>query len=197
MVRGTSGVWKFGVLAPKGATVTSTGEMTMMCRRIFLVALLAGAVPALAPAQTLPARVVRRGAAGLEISAGEPVSFFIEHSKELELTNAQRDSMMALRRRLRAQNAPYIKSLDSLREEVGIDLEPRPRANDREQQKMERFQKLSAPFADSIRTNNDAARGEAWMLLELSQRNKVDSILKEDREARLRERGGQPRRPPD
>ena len=155
------------------------------------------ALPAIASAQSLPARVVRHGAAGLEIVAGEPVSFFIEHSKELELTSAQRDSLMALRRRLRAQNAPYVRSLDSLREVIGIDLEPRPRGNDREREKMERFQTLSAPFADSIRTNNDAARGEAWMLLELSQRNKVDSLVKEDRDARGRERNGQPpRRPP-
>lgn len=165
----------------------------MMCRRYLFAALVA--FPAIAPAQ-LPVRVVRHGAASLEITVGEPVSFFIEHSKELELTNAQRDSLMALRRRLRAQNAPYVKSLDSLREAVGIDLEPRQRGNDREREKMERFQKLSAPFADSIRVNNDAARGEAWMWLEVSQRNKVDSLLKEDRDARARERDGQPRRRP-
>jgi len=167
----------------------------MMCRRYLFAALVA--FPAIAPAQTLPARVVRHGAAGLEITVGEPVSFFIEHSKELELTDAQRDSLMALRRRLRTQNAPYVKALDSLRDVVGIDFEPRPRGNDREREKMERFQKLSAPFADSIRVNNDGARGEAWMWLEVSQRNKVDSLLKEDRDARARERNGQPaRRPP-
>lgn len=163
------------------------------CR--FLLAALV-AVPMIAPAQTLPARVVRHGAAGLEISDGEPISFFIEHSKELELTNPQRDSLMALRRRLRAQNAAYMRSLDSLRKFVGIELEPQPRGNDREREKLERFQTLSAPFADSIRVNNDAARGEAWMLLEIGQRTKVDSLLKEDR-ARGRERNGQPpRRPP-
>ncbi|MEP7345649.1 MAG: hypothetical protein ABI877_10285 [Gemmatimonadaceae bacterium] len=167
----------------------------MTYRRYLLTAL--AALPAIASAQTLPARVVRHGSAGLEITVGEPVSFFIEHSKELELTDAQRDTLMALRRRLRAQNASYTRSLDSLREVVGIDLEPRPRGNDREREKLERFTKLSAPFADSIRVNNDNARGEAWLLLEVGQRNKVDSLVKDDRDARSRERNGQPpRRPP-
>ena len=166
----------------------------MTCRRYLFTTLIA--LPAIVSAQTLPARIVRHGAA-FEISDGEPVSFFIEHSKELELTNGQRDSLMALRRRLRQQNTPYLRSLDSLRGVVGIDLEPRARSNDREREKMERFQKMSAPYADSIRVNNDAARGEAWAMLELVQRNRVDSILKEDRATRGRERNGQaPRRPP-
>jgi hypothetical protein len=166
----------------------------MMYRRSLLAALIA--FPAIVAAQTLPSRVVRRGA-GMEISDGEPVTFFIEHSKELELTNAQRDSLMALRRRLRTLNAPFMRSLDSLRGVVGIDMEPRVRATDKEREKMEQFQKLSAPYADSIRVNNDAARGEAWTMLELAQRTKVDSLLKEDRAARARERSGQPpRRPP-
>ena len=166
-----------------------------MYRRFLLPALVA--LPAIVSAQTLPARVVRHGSTSLEIVAGEPVSFFIEHSKELELTSPQRDSLMALRRRLRAQNAPYMHSLDSLRDVLGIELEPRSRDNDREREKMQQFQKLSAPFADSIRVNNEAAKGEAWMLLEIAQRNVVDSLVKEDRDARSRERNGQrPRRPP-
>lgn len=152
------------------------------------------ALPAIVSAQTLPARVVRHGAAALAISDGEPVSFFIERSKELELTDAQRDTLMALRRRLRAQNAPYMRSLDSLRNVLGIDLEPRPRTTDAERAKMERFQQMSAPFADSIRVNNDAARGEAWSMLQVAQRNKVDSLLKADRANRLRGEPG--RRPP-
>jgi hypothetical protein len=167
----------------------------MMYGRLLIATLIA--FPAIVSAQTLPARVTRHGAAALEISDGEPVSFFIEHSKELELTNAQRDSLMALRRRLRSQNGPYVRSLDSLRNVLGIDLEPRPRTTDAERAKMERFQQLAAPFADSIRVNNDAARGEAWSMLQISQRNKVDSLLKEDRIKLIRERGDQPgRRPP-
>ncbi|MBV6520764.1 MAG: hypothetical protein MNPFHGCM_00882 [Gemmatimonadaceae bacterium] len=149
-----------------------------------------------ASAQTLPVRIVRRGAATLEVTASEPISFFIEHSKDLELTDAQRDTLMALRRRLRAQNAPYVKSLDSLRGVVGLEVEPSPRANEKEREKLDRFQKLSAPFADSIRANNDVARGEAWTWLEPSQRTRVDSILKAERDARLREQAGQPRRRP-
>lgn len=163
----------------------------MMYRRVVLVALIA--LPSVVCAQTLPARVVRRGAASLELSDGEPVSFFIEHAKDLELTSGQRDSLMALRKRLRSQNGPYLRSLDSLRVELGIDFEPRSRVSDKEREKMERFQKLSAPFADSIRVNNDAARAEAWQMLQPDQRGRVDSLLKVDR---ARARGGQPRRPP-
>ena len=165
-----------------------------MYARILIATLIA--VPAMVSAQTLPARVVRHSAA-LEISDGEPVSFFIEHSKELELTDGQRDSLMALRRRLRTQNGSYMRSLDSLRNVLGIDLEPRPRTTDAERAKMERFTQLSAPFADSVRVNNDAARNEAWAMLQVVQRNKVDSLLKDDRANRIRERSGQPgRRPP-
>lgn len=159
----------------------------MMFHRFAFVAFF---IPLALPAQYLPARVVRHGG-GIEVAAAEPVSFFIEHSREIELTDAQKDTMMAIRRRLRNQNAPYLRQLDSLRNVLGIDFEPRGKLSDKDRDKFERFQNASAPFADSIRVNNDAARGEAWSLLEDAQRAKVDSIVKEDRE-----RKGRERRPP-
>ncbi|MFN8581781.1 MAG: hypothetical protein U0163_12495 [Gemmatimonadaceae bacterium] len=166
----------------------------MSYRPLVLVALAApliGAAPrALAAQVIMPARVVRRGG-DFTISDGEPISFFLEHSREIELTNTQRDTLMAIRRRLRNQNAPWTRQLDSLRDEMGIDLDPRSRITDRDRDRLEKFQKLSAPLADSMRVNNDAARGEAWSLLDSAQRAKVDSIVKEDRAGR-----GDRRRPP-
>jgi hypothetical protein len=163
----------------------------MMYRRLALVASFA---PVVLSAQVMPARVVRHSG-GLAISDGEPISFFIEHSREIELTAAQKDTMMAIRRRLRAQNADYTRQLDSLRDAMGIDLEPRTRLSDRDRERLERFQKLSAPIADSMRVNNDAAKAEAWALLLPSQRTKVDSIVKQDREGQGRDRRGPPRPP--
>ncbi len=163
----------------------------MMYRWLALVALMA---PLMLPAQIMPARVIRRGG-GVAMSDGEPISFFLEHSREIELTDAQRDTMMAIRRRLRVQNQPWTRQLDSLRDALGIDLESPGRISDKERERFERFQKLSAPIADSMRVNNDAARAEAWAMLADNQRRKVDSLVKEDREGRGRDRRGPPRQP--
>lgn len=163
--------------------------------QLLLLAVLC-AVPGVIEAQDLPVRIVRRGDRAMEVSTGEPVSYFLEHSREIELTETQKDQLIVIRRKLRVQNAPFTAQLDSIRDLLGIDLEPRQRLSDKDQEKLERFQKLAAPIADSMRVNNDAARAEAWALLQPDQQKRVDSILKADREGRARERRG-PARPPD
>jgi hypothetical protein len=151
-------------------------------------------LPALAHAQ-LPARVNRGGGFSFELTNGEPVSFYLEHSRELELTEAQKQSMIEIRRRLRATNAPFTRQLDSLRELLGISLEPGLRVRDTEAEKIERFQQLSRPIADSMRVNNDAARNEVWAILLEPQRTKVDSIAKFEKENAGRRGGPGGRRP--
>ena len=159
----------------------------MQYRRLLAAALVAGAIPA-APAalaaQYMPARATTRGVE-FELSNGEPVSFFLEHAGELQLTDEQRETLISIRRRLRRVNAPYYRQLDSLRNEVGLDLEPKPRLTNRDREALARCQKLSKPVADSMKVNNDAARSEAWALLEDGQRVKADSIVKSDRGGRV------------
>jgi hypothetical protein len=154
----------------------------MQYRRFLAAALVTGAAhaaPAALAAQYIPARTVTRGFE-FALSNGEPISFFLEHAGELQLTDEQRESLISIRRRLRRVNGPYYRQLDSLRNEVGLDLEPKPRLTDRDRQALARFQTLSRPVADSMRVNNDAARAEAWALLEEAQRVRADSIVKAD-----------------
>lgn len=120
---------------------------------------------------------VRRGAGmgGLSISDGEPISFLLEWSHILELRSDQRESLMGIRRRLRAVNSQHMKQLDSLREFLGISLEPR-RLNEEDRQKLQRFEAMSQPITDSMRVNNDAAKIQARALLDSVQIVKLDSL---------------------
>ncbi|HEY5544528.1 MAG TPA: hypothetical protein VIK50_00595 [Gemmatimonadaceae bacterium] len=155
-----------------------------MPRLALLLALILSALPAALPAQVMPATVVRRGGAnGLAMSDGEPISFILEHAQILDLVDSQRTSLMSLRRRLRATNAPYMRQLDSLRETLGISLEPRQRGlNDEDRKKLQRLEQLSQPITDSIKVNNDAANLQARGLLDSVQVVRLDSLV-------LRERG--------
>jgi len=152
------------------------------------------AAPMASWAQVMPAQVVRRGGAnGLAMSDGEPISFILEHAQVLDLVDSQRVSLMSIRRRLRAANDPYMRQLDSLRDELGISLEPRPRGlTDEDRKKLQRLEQISQPIADSIRINNDAARLQARSLLDSVQVVRLDSLT-------VRERGtiGGRRPPPD
>ena len=155
-------------------------------RLTLLSALCLMAAPVILPAQltTMPATVVRRGGAnGLAMSDGEPISFILEHAQVLDLVDSQRTSLMALRRRLRGANEPFMRQLDSLREVLSISLEPRPRGlTDADKKKLQRFEQLSQPITDSIRINNDAANLQARGLLDSVQVVRLDSLV-------LRERG--------
>lgn len=159
-------------------------------RRLVLVFLIS--LPAVLPAQVMPTSVIRRsGANGLAMSDGEPISFVLEHSSELDLNDGQRSSLIDLRRRLRSSNSSYMRQLDSLRESVGLSLDPRPRGLDEDDRnKIQRFDLLAKPIADSIKVNNDAANLQLRALLDSAQIVKLDSLV-------VRERGTiSGRRPP-
>jgi hypothetical protein len=130
-----------------------------------------------------------------ELSMGEPISWFLEHSHELELEDAQRTNLIAIRRRLRQVNAPWMDKLDSLRRVAGVELDERPRLSADDVKALERFEKLAneTHVIDSIRVNNDAARAEARLLLTDSQRATADSLASDDRRRSGERRG---RRPP-
>ncbi|MBK8248405.1 MAG: hypothetical protein IPK85_13510 [Gemmatimonadetes bacterium] len=133
-----------------------------------------------------------RGHMTLDLSDGEPVSAFIEAGRALDLTDAQRQRLMEIRRLLRLQNKPFMTRLDSLRELAGIDLGDRERLRRRDEEALQRFNTWARPFVDSIRVNNDVARSEARALLTVDQRRRFDSIAVAAREARPRSQ----RRPP-
>ena len=157
------------------------------------------AVCAIAPrgahAQQIVTRGGGRGMYTFELSDGEPISYFLEHSRELELTDNQRQQLIDVRRRLRVQNAPYMRQLDSLRNLLGISLAPRPRISGEDRDALQRFQLQSQPVVDSIRVNNQAAQQEARTFLDDRQRVRLDSLAKTDQEfGQGRGRGG--RRPP-
>jgi hypothetical protein len=67
------------------------------------------ALPVVLPAQVMPATVIRRGGAdGLAMSDGEPISFVLEHSSELDLSDGQRMGLINIRRRVRSNNEPFM-----------------------------------------------------------------------------------------
>jgi hypothetical protein len=141
------------------------------------------ALPAVLPAQLMPATVIRRsGTNGLAMSDGEPISFVLEHANELDLTDPQRTGLINLRRRLRSSNEPFMRQLDSLRESLGLSLEPRPRGlDDDDRKKLQRFEDLSRPVADSIKINNDAATLQMRGLLDSAQVVRLDSLVVRER----------------
>ena len=148
-----------------------------------LALLIALCLPSILPAQTMPTTVVRRGGAnGLALSDGEPISFVLEHAQVLDLVDSQRISLMSIRRRLRAVNEPFMRQIDSLREQLGISLERRPRGlTEEDRKKLQRLEQLSRPIADSIKVNNDAANLQARAQLDSAQVMRLDSIIVEER----------------
>jgi len=141
-----------------------------------------------------------RGAFSFELSDGEPVSFYLEWSRMLELTEPQKSALIEIRRRLRVQNAPFMQQLDSLRELAGIDMSTRGRLSERDRESFQRFQQWAAPVIDSIRVNDEGARREIRGVLDARQLARADSVqaeLREQRDPRSRRgRGeGRPDRP--
>lgn len=156
-------------------------DLIMRFATLLTISLLA--VPASLPAQIMPAQVVRRGAAsGMALSDGEPISFILEHAQVLDLVDSQRVGLMSIRRILRSANDPYMKQLDSLREYMGLSLEPRPRGlSEEDRKKLQRFEQLSQPITDSIRINNEAARLQARGMLDSAQVVRLDSLVVRER----------------
>ena len=117
-----------------------------------------------------------RGVVSFELSDGEPVSFYLEWSRVLELTEGQKSGLIEIRRKLRLQNAPFMRQLDSLREAAGVNMATRGRLDERDAASLRRFQEWSAPVTDSIRLNNDGARREIRALLAPPQMTRADSL---------------------
>jgi hypothetical protein len=147
--------------------------------RLAFAALLLALLPAVSPAQGMPARDSRGPSGGLTLSDGEPISYLLEHSSLLELSDQQKMTLMDVRRRLRRQTFVYMQMLDSIRALVGLPLGSPLRTADREA--LERFQTLSQPVIDSIRVYNDAARAEARFLLDSAQVLRLDSLVVSER----------------
>lgn len=129
-----------------------------------------------------------RGFLTLDLSDGEPISGFIEHARLLELSDMQRKRLMDIRRQLRAQNAPYMARLDSLRQLAGVNLGDARGLRKRDEEALQRFNDWSRPVIDSIRVNNDVARAEARLVLTPDQRRRLDSAVVADRNVRARPR---------
>lgn len=125
-----------------------------------------------------------RGAFAFELSDGEPVSFYLEWGRVLELSDPQKAGLIEIRRKLRLQNAPFMRQLDSLREAAGVNMETRGRLGPRDQEALRRFEVWAAPVTDSIRVNNDGARREIRALLAEPQLIKADSLNREMQEQR-------------
>jgi hypothetical protein len=143
---------------------------------------------ALLPAGHLAAQssAMERGARGytFRLSDGEPISYFLEHSRELELSDTQKTQLMNVRRRLRARTEGYMQQMDSLRRVMGISLDPTARLTDDVLERIRRFQEAAKPLTDSVRVLNDAARNEARTLLQPGQLVTLDSLLATGRRGR-------------
>jgi hypothetical protein len=160
--------------AAEHASVRARPSLGAATRRLVVALLIALVAAPDALAQVMPTRVVRRSA-GLELSDGEPISYFLEHARELELTDPQKLSLMDIRRRLRRVNSPLMAQVDSIRRLLGISLEPRPLLAD-DLKALERLEVEGRPFTDSIRVNNDAAKAEARSVLDPRQLVRLDSL---------------------
>jgi len=143
--------------------------------RILIICAIAAGLPGAVQAQYGMSASVR-GPRNLSLSDGEPISFFMELSRELELSDEQRTGLIDIRRRLRIENASLVKSLDSLARISGVELGDKPRLTSEDLRALEKFRTMSAPVTDAIRVNNEAARAEARLLLADRQRVKMDSI---------------------
>ena len=142
-------------------------------------------LPVSLPAQSMPPPRVVRTEGGLEMSDGEPISFVLEHANSLDLSESQRMGLMGVRRLLRAANYPFMKQLDSLRESMAISLErPSRGLSEEDRRKLQRFEQLSRPIADSIKVNNDAAAIQGRRLLDSAQVARLDSIILQERALR-------------
>jgi hypothetical protein len=127
-----------------------------------------------------------RGAYSFELSDGEPVSFYLEWSRVLQLSEEQREGLIEVRRKLRVQNAPFMQQLDSLRERAGVNMSERGRLTEEDREALKRFNDWAAPVIDSIRLNNDGARREIRALLDARQMAKADSVQQAMRDPRTR-----------
>lgn len=149
--------------------------------RLSLLAAAVAATPCYMAAQVTGAQAQplgnNAGAYSFELSDGEPISWFLEHSQPLKLTPEQKTSLIGIRRRLRSDNERFMTRLDSVATAVGLTIGERPRLTPDERLALERFNKITQPTRDSIRANNALARAEALTLLNDTQQTRLDSLV--------------------
>ena len=164
--------------------------------RISLFVVVWAATPCFVTAQSTGAQVQplgnNPGGYSFDLSDGEPISWFLEYSQPLKLTPDQKTTLIAIRRRLRNDNERFMTRLDSVATAVGLTLGDRPRLTPDERLALERFNRITQPTRDSIRTNNTIARSEALTLLTSAQQTRLDSLI--TLMQRERGRGSQRRR---
>ena len=136
-----------------------------------------------------------RGALSFSLSDGEPVSFYLEVAREIELSDDQRSRLIEVRRKLRLTNAPFMRQLDSLRQSAGVDMTERGGLTRQDTEALKRFRQISAPVVDSIRVNNEGAKNDIRSILAERQMVKADSIAQSIRDSRGRRSGDRERRP--
>jgi hypothetical protein len=108
----------------------------------------------------------------------DPVSFLIENSRELALSDSQVTKLMVVRRHLRMQNAGLMLRLDSARQAAGVKTGEERRADDQaERDRMQRVESALRPVRDSLSANNAAAREEALAALSEEQRARATELL--------------------
>ncbi|MEO7965724.1 MAG: hypothetical protein ABIT38_17580 [Gemmatimonadaceae bacterium] len=127
-----------------------------------------------------------RGALSFQLSDGEPVSFYLEWARELEVTDDQRVQLIEVRRKLRVANAPFMKQLDSLRQASGLEMNESRRVSEKDAEALKRFNEWARPVTDSIRVNNDGARSDIRTILQPLQLARADSLFKANRDVRGR-----------
>ena len=135
-----------------------------------------------------------RGARSFQLSDGEPVSFYLEWARELEVTDEQRVQLIEIRRKLRLANAPFMRQLDSLRQYAGVDLGERGRVSERDAESIKRFNEWARPITDSIKMNNDGARADIRNVMQPLQLARADSLFRANRDVRGRRSGQRPER---
>ena len=140
--------------------------------RLSLIALFAA--PTVAGAQYRAVRNSRDGALVIPRVAPSVATLAVRYGGDLQLSQAQLDSIMAVRQRQDSANAPWLRALDSLRDG------PRP-VNpydlSQEQREMLARQRATLKAAmDAMHATNDAARLQVMAVLTPDQQHKAAQL---------------------
>jgi hypothetical protein len=137
--------------------------------RLSLLTLLAA--PAVAGAQYRNVRNSRDGSLVVPRVAPSVAALAVRYGGDLQLSQAQLDSIVAVRQRQDSANAPWLRALDSLRNG------PRPvNPLDLSQEQRELLAKQRASLEaamDALRVTNDAARLQVMAVLTPDQQQKA------------------------
>jgi DNA-binding MarR family transcriptional regulator len=132
------------------------------------------AAPAVAGAQYRNVRNSRDGALVIPRVAPAVAALAVRYGGDLQLSQVQLDSIMAVRQRQDSANAPWLRTLDSLRNG------PHPvNPLDLSQEQREMLAKQRATLAtalDAMRATNEAARRQVMAVLTPDQQRKAAQL---------------------